>query len=489
MSDFKIIKTLNYNAAITIINIIFGILINILLVQQLGLRDFGNLSIVLVYSSIVYSISVFGLGSTLVYKFIQYRRINVNIKPLILMLFGFVQIIAIILLIIIYKTGIIGHFEIKNTSFIVLSVLLQTGLGFPVALFTAYFESIQSLRVVFFSTLISILVKLLGLLCITIFPQKILVSLFAIYLIPNIVSFVLLGFSFNSNYLKPIHSEKINNIKEFLNTLSFSIKLMPVIFAELILANFILVFFGRINNAETLAVIRILLGIFTMALTIPSIIGRTMLPFYSSLFMRSKLRNLNLYNSLTFKVSFLFFCAFTTVLILFTKEILTLYKIDYTTYENWYYIIVLMIFLMFSSYQGSILIAISKPQYVSLILVTGAFIHVVLGYFLYQHLLVFGLLISLGLSYLLMQIILNLLLINKLHFVFNYQLIVVFSFSLLTQFIFKNYVLDQYIGLRLILFILYLLISIVYVKKFSFFNVREFEIMKFFTVMLKKRLI
>lgn len=488
-SNFKLLVALNYNAIITILNIVFGFFTNILLVHQLGLSDFGGLSMVIVYSTVIYSISVFGLGSTLVHKFIHYRQSNIDVKPLIFFLFVFVQIIAILVLLLLKQAIIFEYFEIRNSSYIILLVFIQTLIGFPVNVFTAYFESIQSLKIVFIANVVSISFKFVGILCISVFPKRILAAILVVYVIPNITSFILLGFSFMNDYLKSRKLIKSNNFKELKNILSFSVKLLPVIFAELILANFVFVFFPDNNNVETLAVIRILLGFFTMALTLPAIIGRTMLPFFSSLVIESKLRMLSLYNSVTLKISFLFFCFITTALILLTKEVLSLYKVNYVLYQNWYFLIVVMILLMFSSFQGSILIAISKPQYVSLILITGAILHVFIGYILYPYLSVFGLLFSLCVAYFIMQMILNIILFSRLRHQFSYKLVVIFLFTVLIQFTFKIYFLEYYLIFRLLFSLIYLVLMCLYVNFYSFFNVRERAIVKFFISRLYKKLI
>lgn len=488
MNNSRLLKTLNYNAWITLANILFGFITNIFLVNQLGLNNFGNLSVVIIYSSIIYSISIFGLGSTLVHRFIHLRHINGNIKPLILILFFFVQFSALLILFLLNKIGIIFHFQLSNYSYIIFAVFLQTFLSFPTTIFTAYFESIQSLKIVFVANLFSIAVKFLGIISISFFLEKVLFAIIVIYLIPNLVSLIIIGRSFFKNYLKPKNNTIISVKDEFVETLSFSFKLSPVILAELILANFVFIFYSGAKSMENLAVIRILLGFFTMALTIPSIIGRTMLPFFSGLFIDSKFRLFNLYNSLTFKISFIFFCSISALLILLTREVLIIYKIDYKLYQDLYYLIVLMILLMFSSYQGSILISIGKPQYVSLILISGALVHVVFVFTLRHYFSLIGLLASLGFAYFVMQFILNVIIYIKLGFQYSYKLFLFFVITMLFQLISKNYLLDYSFCIRIVSFFIYLFFCFVYLFKFKFFNIRELTVLKFYSNIISNRI-
>jgi O-antigen/teichoic acid export membrane protein len=480
MSNFKVFNALNYNAGITILNIVFGFFLNIYLVNQLGLKDFGSLSVILIYSTVIYSFSILGLGSTLVHKFVELRHKKINIKPLFFLLYIFVQIFGLLILYFVYEFGIFFHLKINNFPLIVFFVIVQTLIGFPVSLLTAFFESIQSMKIVFIANLFSVSSKFLGIIFISFFLDKIFASLFIIYFIPNFFSLIILSIGFNYIYSNTVNFTSFNYIKEFLRIFVFSLKFSPVIVAELLLANFVFIFFSGIEKLESFAVLRILLGFFTMSLTLPSIVGRTMLPFFSDAFLRSRMRLFNFYNSFIFKLSFIFFCFFATFLIIVSREVLSLYKIDFLAYQNLYFLIVTMIFLMFSSYQGSILISIGKPHYISLILIFGTVVHVGLVLFIYPYISIVVLLITLLVSYFLMQILLNFIIAIKLKLKFNFNLIIIFSFTLFTNLLFCYYILDFSLCMRFIFFSIYLFALFIYLIKFNFFNYREFSILEFF---------
>lgn len=405
----KYSRALFYYGINTVIISIIGFVANLLFVRYFGVKIFGQYTLLLSFISIFFSVSTLGLLSGIGRETAWYVSKKKNVGNFVLTIF-----IIILLASFLFSYPSVNYarqiIETKYNSPELFSPLISLGLIHlfiivPAALlqiiFECYREIFPTLIVNSFSGFIRISLLAMSSICGFTLINAIIIN----YAVPNLIIFIcLLIISIRFFKIKIDRKKNSETILHTKNVIIYSIKLLPVAFSELIIANTAFIIIGQKLSFESLGEYKVVYSIFTILSTFPILFGKVLFPTLSKLYFDEEYSSIYNYFKISLKVCISIFIPIIIVGIAFSKELLGIYEINNNAANYSLLIMLIANLIMAGSFVGSLLAAYNKPEKISLFLIFGAIVNLIFCIILIPKFGIIGASVSSLLGYLTTQV-------------------------------------------------------------------------------------
>lgn len=409
---------------------LIGFVANLLFARYFGLKIVGQYTLLLSFTSIFFAIVTFGLLSGVPREATWYVATEKNMGGFLLAIYGIIFLSTIIFAFpfgVLARHLLVTKYHSPDLFFPLLYlVLIYIFIFIPLRLLQASFQSYREMHPLVIGNLTSGVVKITMLILSFLIGQTILTAVMINYFIPNtilfliflIYSYKLLGIRFNNFHLK-------DTLLHLKNVVVYSLKFLPVTFSELIIANVAYLIIGKYLKFSDLGEYKIVFSIFILLTTLPSLIGKVLLPTLTQLYFEEKYESMYNYFVVSLKISTVIMVPILVYLIAFSKSILSLYGIESYYAQVSFIILLVANFLLSGNFIGSLLGAYDKPEKISTYLVIGAILNLVFSFVLIPVLGIIGAAISSFICYSTSQILLYKYSFNKLmRKTFNFRIFI-----------------------------------------------------------------
>ncbi len=390
---------------------LIGFLANLLFARYFGLKIVGQYTLLISFTSVFFAIVTFGLLSGISREATWYVANKKNMG-------GFLLAVYIVILLstiffafpfgILAKHLLTTKYHSSQLFYPLLYIeLVYIFVFIPLMLLKTSFECYRVIHPVVIGNLTSGIIKILILVFSFLVGYQIVTAITIIYFIPNIILFViffiyaykLLGVRFHNFDIK----ETLLHLK---NVINYSLKFLPVTFSELIIANIAYLIIGKYLNFSDLGEYKIVFSIFILLTTLPALVGKVLLPTLTQLYFKKKYESIYNYFVVSLKLSLTIMVPILVYIIIFSKDILSLYGIRSHEAQVSFIILLVANFLLSGNFIGSLLGAYDKPARISLYLLIGAILNLAFSFVLIPIFGIIGAAISSFICYLISQILL-----------------------------------------------------------------------------------
>lgn len=469
-----------YNGLNTIQAILFGLLTSLLFTRILGLEIFGEFSLIATYISIFFSVISSGILTGFKREAVRYSTDGKNVGNFLFLIFSFCVIITIIFstLILFFEDSFFDLFNIPKQykNVLVLYLISHVLIYVPGRLISFTFESFQDIKPIFKISLLSNFVKCFGIILLIFFTININNAIIVYFLIPN---FIILLFSYK--HIKNHYNFKLNfkELKYFVKSLkevfSYSLKLYPLMLAELILGNIAILVLSKNYSTEVIGIFKVLFNYYLVLKFVPQFLGKVISPTLTKLYFNNEASKVSEYYNFTFKLSILICSLLTILFVGYVNELLSIYGIYGQSYSLSMIILLLSNLVLTGSLIGGVYQAYNFPQFISLFVGIGSIVNFAFSIFLIPSYGIMGACIAILVSNLVSQLGLHLFALKKMKFKIHFSKFFVSLFLVILFLIIIIY-LSNYVEIFL-LKTFYTIFSIIayltLIKVFNFFNQKE----------------
>ena len=469
-----------YNGLNTIQSILFGFLTSLLFTKIFGLEILGEFTLVATYITIFFSIITSGILTGFKREAIRFSTTNNNIGNFLFLVFSFTLVLTILFLgiIFLFENFIFELFNIKNIDYNTLLLYLISHVLFfvPGSLLMFTFESFQNIKPLFRISILSNFIKTISLGLMVYFTLNINNAIVVYFLVPNVIIFFLSFIHIVNNYNFKINFKEIHlSFNSFKNAFLYSIKLYPLMIAELILGNIAIILLSKSQSIESIGVFKILFNYYLVLKFIPEFFGRVINPTLTKLYFEKKKSKVITYYNFTFKLSVLICSCLTMFFVGFLKELLGIYGIYDSEYIIGMTILLASNLILTGSMIGGVFQAYNNPQFISLFVGIGSLSSYFLAVYLIPNYGITGACFSILGSNLISQIGLHYYAVKKMKLnieINKFILSIVIVLFLSTIIVASNNYNDSFI-LKSFIILLMIIIYLIIMKFYGFFNSNE----------------
>ena len=469
-----------YNGLNTIQSILFGLLTSLLFTRILGLEIFGKFSLVASYISIFFSVITTGILTGFKREAIRYSTNEENVGNFLFIIFLFTVIATVLFsaIILFFENSFFDLFNIQKEyrNVLILYLLSYVLIYVPGSLIIFTLESFQDIKPIFKISLLSNFIKTIGILSLIFFALNVHNAIIVYFLIPN---FIIVFFSYN--HIKKNYNFKLNlkelkySLKSLKKVFSYSLKLYPLMLAELILGNIAIIILSKTHSVEIIGVFKVLFNYYLVIKFVPLFFGKVISPTLTKLVFEHKNSKVVMYYNFTFKLSVLICSLLTILFIGYTSELLSIYGIYGKEYTLSMIILLLSNLVLAGCLIGAVFQAYNYPQFISIFVGIGSIINFGLSISLIPSYGILGACIAIFAANLVSQLGLHLFAIKKIKFKIPISKFLI-SFSIVIVYLIIGIYLNNYIEMILFktLYILSAIIAnLILLKVFGFFNKKE----------------
>lgn len=469
-----------YNGLNTFQSIFFGFLSSLLFTRILGLEIFGEFSLVASYVSIFFAVITSGILTGFKREAIRYSTNGENIGNFLFLIFSFTVIVTVLFsaIILFFDNIFFDLFNIQKEykNIFILYLVSHVLIYVPARLMITTFESFQDIKPIFKISLLSNFIKTIGIILLIFFTIDIENAIIVYFLIPN---FIIVFFSYNllkSNYNFKLNLKDLKyHLKSLKEVFSYSLKLYPLMLAELILGNIAIVILSQNYPAEIIGTFKVLFNYYLIIKFVPEFFGKVINPTLTKLFFENNTSKINLYYNFSFKISILICSLLTILFVGYTDELLKIFGIYGVEYSLSMIILLLSNLVLSGSLIGGIYQAYNYPQFVSIFVGIGSIINFTISIFFIP---LYGILagcIAILTANLVSQLGLHLYAIKRIKFDIQISKFL-FSFFMVIVLLIITIYLNNYTKILLLktLFIFFaIILYLISIKIFGFFNQKE----------------
>jgi O-antigen/teichoic acid export membrane protein len=469
-----------YNGLNTIQAILFGLLNSLLFTRILGLEIFGEFSLVASYISIFFSVITSGILTGFKREAVRFSTNNENVGNFLFSIFLFTVIAVVLfsLIIFIFENSFFNLFNIQKEyrNILIFYLVSHVLFFFPGQLLIFTFESFQDIKPLFKINLLSNFIKAFGIILLIFFIVNVNNAIIVYFLVPN---FTILFFSYR--YIRNNYNFKINlkelrhSLKSFKNAFTYSLKLYPLMLAELVIGNIAIVLLGKYHSTESVGVFKILFNYYLVIKFIPQFFGKVITPTLTNLFFENKKNKIITYYNFTFKLSILL-CSLITIFFLgFVEELLGIYGINGSEYVIGMTILLASNIVLTGHMIGGVFQAYNNPQFISLFVGIGSLSNYFLAVYLIPDYGITGACISIFISNLISQVGLHYYAVKKLKFKidikkFIISILIVFFLGIIVT---SSHIYNDSIVLKSFIILILIISYLTIMKFYGFFNSNE----------------
>lgn len=366
-----------YNGLNTIQSILFGFLSSLLFTKIFGLEIFGEFTLVASYITIFFSIITSGILTGFKRETIKFSTSGNNIGNFLFLIFSFTLLFTIIFsgIILLNKNYIFELLNLRNIDLDTLLLYLISHVLFfvPGSLLMFTFESFQDIKPLFRTSILSNCIKVIGLGLVVFFTINITNAIVFYFLVPNVIIFLLSLIHMVNNYNFRINWKELSlSLNSFINAIIYSLKLYPLMIAELVIGNIAIILLSKSHSIETIGIFKILFNYYLVLKFIPEFFGRVINPMLTKLYFEKEIAKIITYYNFTFKLSIIICSCLTIFFVGFIKELLGIYGIYDSEYIFCMIILNAANLILTGSMIGGVFQAYNNPQFISFFVGLGS---------------------------------------------------------------------------------------------------------------------
>ena len=469
-----------YNSLNTIQSIFFGFLTSLLFTKIFGLEILGEFTLVATYITIFFAVITSGILTGFKREAIMFSTTNNNIGNFLFLVYIFTLVITILFsaLFFLFEDFIFELLNLQNINYNTLVLYLISHVLFfvPASLLMFTFESFQNIKPLFRISFSSNVIKTIGLVLMVYFTLNVNNAIIVYFLVPHIVISFLSFIHILNNYNFKINFKEIYlSFNSFKNALLYSIKLYPLMIAELIIGNIAIILLSKSHSIESIGVFKILFNYYLVLKFIPEFFGRVINPTLTKLYFEKKESKVLIYYNFFFKLSILVCSCLTIFFVGYTRELLGIYSIYGSEYIICMIILLASNLILTGSMIGGIFQAYNHPEFISLFVGIGSITSYILAIYLIPKYGILGACFSILGSNLISQIGLHYYALKKMKInieVNNFIFSVVIVFIVSSLIFISNYYNDSLV-LKSLLILFMIVIYLIIIKFYGFFNSLE----------------
>jgi len=352
------------SGSFTLINGVIGFILNLLYVRYLGLNLYGQLSLILSVSTLVFSFASLGVSSSITRILSEYMLNSKQITFFILFIF---LTASSLVLVFSYPTLIVSEYFFDLTksdlSYVKIYILINLFLFFPYSIGICIYESKQELSNVLKVNVLINIIKISSFIILINNEINLKNSLLVIFLIPNLTGFIYI-------YFKLLKEKHLNfNFKSTTYDLYmlkklyvYSIKSFPLSFSEILVSNMTYIFLNNRYSYSEIGLFRILNTIVKIGKMLPHFISKVLLPVFTKMFVRNLSNTMIKYFMMFTNISFTTFFIGIIPLILFKNEWFSVIKSTIGITNESLILLATILYILSGNFIGSVFGAINKPQ-------------------------------------------------------------------------------------------------------------------------------
>lgn len=421
-SDKAILKnSFFYNGLNTVQSIVFGFLTSLLFTRILGLNLFGEFSLISSYISIFFAVVSSGILTGFRREAIRYSTSGKNVGNFLFIIFIFTSLTSGLFtsIILFYEDSFTDLFRInmEHRSILLFYLLVHVIIYFPGRLMIFTLESFQDIKPVYKISLVSNVLKLVGITSLLYLPVEIGNAVIVFFLIPNLI---VLFFSYK--YLRNNYNITLNvgllydSYESLKSVLLYSFRLYPLMLSELILGNIAIIVLSRTGTEETIGIFKVLFNYYTVLKFVPQFLGKVISPTLTKLYFENELTKVNIYYNFGFKLSIILCSLITLVFVVWLNELLGIYGISGRDYSLSMIVLLLSNLVLSVSLIGGVFQAYNYPHFISLFVGIGSFLNLILSIYLIPYYGVLGGCIAIFFNNFIAQLGLHIFAIKKIRF-------------------------------------------------------------------------
>ena len=365
------------NGSVTLLNSISSFVLNFVFAYALGLELFGEITVILSISTVIFSFGSFGVVSCITRSLMTYVIVNKNYNAYITLIFFTVIICSILLFYPLYLLTVeIYSFESIYFKYVIILFCIYLFLYFPYMIGVSILESNQKMKRYLYANSLSLLFKYLCIPILFIYEIDLFIGLSIYFIIPQFILFIVVFYGlFKENLYKISFSITRYDFDNLYKLVIYTFKLTFVTISDTILVNYPIIFLAKYGLSEV-GLFKLLYSIINLGLIFPGFLGKSLLPLLTDFHLKAK-NNLFKKFFLLFEkssffivfliaISFMFFGEY-FYLIYSKDEILLIYIVQ----------ISFILYVLSGSFIGAVFGAVNKPEYISYCLVSGAILNIV----------------------------------------------------------------------------------------------------------------
>jgi O-antigen/teichoic acid export membrane protein len=461
----------------TLFTLVFSFLANVFFVRIAGLELYGQYSVVLSIVTVYFSLFALGTLSSFPKEAAWYIVNRKNPSGFFTLVIFFVVLSCLLFAWPVYLTfqshfdESYRHIDSFNTAVFILLLVNVLFYG-PSMYINGIFEGNYLMK---FPLRINILISVFRIFFLGLFyfsGKNILTCIVYVYLLPNLLLFIS-SYHVSKNILKLSFS--FNNLElDFIrlkSLLKFSLKLLPLTIAELIIGNFAYFMLSGTETFENIGSFRVLFGLFVLLNTLQSFFGKSLLPVFSRFYYENNTDSAVFYFNIFWKASLLTSTIILVFIGIFSEGILNMFQAYSPRNELYLYILLAANYTMIGSFVGSLLNSFEEPWIVSKSLMLGSLTYVVILFLFGSKSGILSAVLGLFFCYFIMQFYLGWHASKK--FNVNYKLLwYLFNFGVAAIFVFIVKLIQIKLDSMIVSFLLFLF--------WIYFFLRNFQLLKLF---------
>lgn len=365
------------NGTVALLNSISSFILNFVYAYVLGLELFGEITLVLSISTVIFSFGSFGVVSCITRSLMTYVSKNKNYNSYITLIYLTILICSILLFFPFYFLTVkLYSFDSEYFNYVIGLFCVHIFFFLPYMIGVSILESNQKMNKYLFANTLSLIFKYLSIPILFIYEIDLFVGLFIYFIIPQFILFVAIFYGLiKENLYKISFSIDRDDFENLYELIKYTFKLTFVMISDAIIINYPIIFLSRYGLSEV-GLFKLLFSIINLGLIIPGFLGKSLLPIITDFHLKAKENLFKKFFLLFEKSSFSIMFLIAISLMFFGEYFFLIYKKDEILLI---YILLLsfIIYVLSGNFISVVFGAINKPEYISYCLVSGAFLNIV----------------------------------------------------------------------------------------------------------------